>query len=72
MEKYEEEEIPLLDLETGLDSEDAQSYFEAFKEFDHKNTGHISIRVHASNNTSIKFTNLVSISLLAAIAVLQV
>ena len=54
MEKYEEEEIPLLDLETGLDSEDAQSYFEAFKEFDHKNTGHISIRVHASNNTSIK------------------
>ena len=47
MEKYEEEEIPLLDLETGLDSEDAQSYFEAFKEFDHKNTGHISIRVHS-------------------------
>ena len=46
MEKYEEEEIPLLDFETGLDSEDAKSYFEAFKEFDHKNTGHISIRVY--------------------------
>ena len=45
MEKYEEEEIPLLDFETGLDSEDAKSYFEAFKEFDHKNSGHINIRV---------------------------
>ena len=66
MEKYEEEEIPLLDLETGLDSEDAQSYFEAFKEFDHKNTGLISIRVHASQVLKLP------ISLLAAIAVLQV
>ena len=45
MDKFEEEEIPLLDLETPLDSEDAQNYFEAFKQFDHNNTGHISNRV---------------------------
>ena len=50
MEKYEDEEIPLLDLEATLDSEDAKSYFEAFKQFDHKNTGHISNRVPAKQN----------------------
>ena len=44
MEKYEDEEI-LLDFEAPLDSEDAKTYFEAFKQFDHKNTGHISNRV---------------------------
>ena len=45
MEKYEEEKIPLLDLATLLNPEDVQNYFEAFKQFDRKNTGNVSNRV---------------------------
>ena len=54
MEKYEEEQIPLL-KEIPLDSEDVQSYFEAFKQFDHKNTGHIANRVLSKQNNNCCF-----------------
>ena len=40
-----EADNPFLDLETPLNPEDAPQYFEAFKQFDHKGTGHISLRV---------------------------
>ena len=42
-----EEETPLIDQESPvkLNKEDAEEYFEAFHQFDHKNTGMVSIRV---------------------------
>ena len=42
-----EDEAPLIDQESPvkLNKEDAGEYFEAFHQFDHKNTGMVSIRV---------------------------
>ena len=40
-----EEDIPLLNPDTPLSPEDTPKYFEAFKQFDRKGTGHISLRV---------------------------
>ena len=39
-----EEETLLLNNDTNLPDEDAQKYFEAFKEFDHMDSGQVSLR----------------------------
>ena len=39
-----EEETLLLNNDSNLPLEDAQKYFEAFKEFDPKNSGQVSLR----------------------------
>ena len=50
-----EEETPLIDQESPvkLNKEDAEEYFEAFHQFDHKNTGMVSIRVRNNILASI-------------------
>ena len=40
----EEDADHLLNTDNNLPSDDVQKYFEAFKEFDHKDTGMVSLR----------------------------
>lgn len=49
-----EEEIPLLEFESSIDSKDLEKYYEAFQQFDHKKQGLVSLRVSKASDFLIE------------------
>ena len=49
-----EEEIPLLEFESSIDSKDLEKYYKAFQQFDHKKQGLVSLRVSKASDFLIE------------------